>query len=382
MKIVVAPDSFKGSLTASGAGEAMRQGILKASLHHEIVVIPMADGGEGSVRCLVDATGGQLFATTVENSTGKPIEATYGVLGDGATCVIELAAACGLYVIEKSERNPLFTSTYGFGQLITAGLERGYRRFVLCLGGSGTNDGGAGMLEALGAKLLDANGHLIQRGAIGLSDLHAIDTASMDPRIYACDIQIACDVTNPLVGSLGASYVFGPQKGADTAAVELLEVLMKKWADHLEQMSSIPVRSAAGAGAGGGTAAGILALLQGRIRAGSSLIAEISELERHVQGADLVLTGEGKVDSQTAHGKTPSGVAFIAKKHGVPTIIIAGTVGSNIENLYTQGVCSVLSLLNKPMSLDEALENAAAMLENTTEAAVRLFAAGSANKNH
>ncbi|MDQ0913873.1 glycerate kinase [Paenibacillus sp. V4I5] len=375
MKIVVAPDSYKGSLTASEAGEAMRKGIQKASLHHEIAVIPMADGGEGSVRCLVDATGGQIFTTTVEDSIGKNIEATFGVLGDGATCVIELAAACGLYVIEKSERNPLVTSTYGFGQLMLAGLQRGYRRFVLCLGGSGTNDGGAGMLQALGVKLLDVNGQSIKRGAIGLADLHAIDTASMDPRIHACDIRIACDVTNPLVGAIGASRVFAPQKGANEAAVELLEVLMNNWAEHLEEISPIQVRYAAGAGAGGGTGAGILALLQGQIKAGSSFIAEISELERHIQGADLVLTGEGKVDSQTAHGKTPSGVALIAQKYGIPTVVIAGTVGTDIENLYTQGVCSVLSLLNRPVSLEEALVDAATMLESTTEAAVRLYAA-------
>lgn len=373
MKIVIAPDSFKGSLTAKEAGDAIRRGMKKVVPKANIVVVPMADGGEGTLQCLIDATGGRLLHTVVKNPIGIEIPASYGILGDGHTCVIEMATASGLYLIDEDQRNPLYTTTYGFGQLIRAGLDQGCRRFILGLGGSATNDGGAGMLQALGFRLLDAHGQQIGYGGGAVGNIAAIDTSEADPRLAESTYIAACDVTNPFVGPNGASFVFGPQKGATPEMVRQLDDNLRHFADVIHATQGISIHELPGAGAAGGVAGAILALLNGALSSGFDIVKEVAKLEHWVQDADLVFTGEGQVDYQTAQGKTPCGVARVAKAYGVPVVVLAGSVGHGMETLYQQGVTAVLSIVNQPMPLSLAMEQAADLLEMTAEQVMRIF---------
>lgn len=373
MKIVIAPDSFKGSLTAKQVCEAIRSGIQRVLPHSEIIMKPMADGGEGTMQCLVDATNGNVLRATVKNPLGQEISAEYGILGDGVTCVIEMAAASGLYLIPALARNPLVTTTYGFGQLIVAGLDQGCRTFILGLGGSATNDGGAGMLQALGYVLLDKAGQPLPFGGGELSRLSRIDTSQVDPRLADCQFVIACDVTNPFVGPNGASHVFGPQKGATAEMVLALDDHLRHFADLIEQTRGIAIHDLPGTGAAGGVAGALLAFLNGRLQSGIQIVIETTGLAEAIDNADLVITGEGQVDLQTAQGKTPCGVAQVAKKSGVPVIVLAGSIGDGIEALYEQGVCAVVSIANKPMSLEQSMLEAASLLEQTAEQIIRIY---------
>ncbi|HZG15494.1 MAG TPA: glycerate kinase [Candidatus Bathyarchaeia archaeon] len=373
MKIVIAPDSFKGSLTAQEVGVAIKKGVQKVAPTAEVVVMPMADGGEGTLQCLIDATGGQIWETPVKNPLGKDITAAFGILGDGNTCVIEMAAASGLYLIGQQERNPLLTTTYGFGQLIKAGLDRGCRRFILGLGGSATNDGGAGMLQALGYELQDEAGSSIAYGGGELGKLVRIETERADPRLAACTFVIACDVDNPFVGPNGASFVFGPQKGADAMAVQLLDDHLRHFANITEATTGVAIHDVPGTGAAGGVSGALLAFLGGTLKSGIDIVMETTGLAEVMQGADLVITGEGQVDFQTAQGKTPCGVARLAQKSGIPTIIIAGSIGQGIESLYKQGVTAITSIVNRPMSLDEAMAKAPELLEQAAEQIMRIY---------
>ena len=373
MKIVIAPDSFKGSLTARQVGEAVAAGVRKALPDSEIVIKPMADGGEGTLQCLVDATDGKLLQATVQNPLGREISASFGVLGDGVTCVIEMAAASGLYLIERDERNPLLTSTYGFGQLIRAGLDLGCRRFILGLGGSATNDGGAGMLQALGVGLFDEQGNPLSFGGGELEKLARIDTSQKDPRLDDCQFIIACDVTNPFVGPNGASHVFGPQKGASPEVVLRLDANLRHFADLIEEAVGIAIHDLPGTGAAGGVAGALLAFLGGHLQSGIEIVRETTQLADALDGADLVFTGEGQVDFQTAQGKTPCGVARLANQYGVPVVVLAGSVGPGIEALYKEGVTAVLGIANKPLSLEESMAQAAELLEQTAEQVMRIY---------
>jgi len=373
MKIVIAPDSFKGSLTAKEVGVAIKKGVQKAAPTAEVVVMPMADGGEGTLQCLIDATGGQIWETTVKNPLGRDITAAFGILGDGNTCVIEMAAASGLYLIGPQERNPLLTTTYGFGQLIKAGLDHGCRRFILGLGGSATNEGGAGMLQALGYELQDEAGSSIGYGGGELGKLVRIETENADPRLAECTFVIACDVDNPFVGPNGASFVFGPQKGADAKAVQLLDDHLRHFANITEATTGVAIHDVPGTGAAGGVAGALLAFLGGTLKSGIDIVMETTRLAEVMQGADLVITGEGQVDFQTAQGKTPCGVARLAQKSGIPTIVIAGSIGQGIEALYEQGVTALTSIVNRPMSLDEAMTKAPELLEQAAEQIMRIY---------
>lgn len=373
MKIVIAPDSFKGSLTAKEVGMAIKTGIEKALFESDIIVMPMADGGEGTLQCLIDATGGQMIHAVVKNPIGDDISADLGVLGDGVTCVIEMATASGLYLIDESQRNPLVTTTYGVGQLIKAGLDRGCRRFILGLGGSATNDGGAGMLQALGYDLLDDAGNPIAFGGGELGRIAKIGTERVDPRLAECEFIIACDVENPFVGPNGASHVFGPQKGATPEMVKLLDDNLRRFADLIAQSIGIAIHDIPGTGAAGGISGALLAFLGGKLRSGIEIVTETTQLESRIIGADLVITGEGQVDFQTAQGKTPCGVAKLAKKHGVPVIVLAGSIGRGIEDLYEHGVTAVVSIINRPMALAEAMENTAELLEQAAEQIIRIY---------
>ncbi|NRS19971.1 glycerate kinase [Brevibacillus sp. HB1.2] len=373
MKIVIAPDSFKGSLTAKQVGEAIRSGIRRVLPQSELLVKPMADGGEGTMQCLVDATDGRILTATVNNPLGQDISAEFGILGDGVTCVIEMAAASGLYLISAADRNPLVTTTYGFGQLITAGLDQGCRKFILGLGGSSTNDGGAGMLQALGFLLLDQDDQPLSFGGGELSRLSRIDTSQVDMRLTDCQFVIACDVTNPFVGPNGASHVFGPQKGATPEMVLQLDDHLRHFADLIEETRGIAIHDLPGTGAAGGVAGALLAFLNGQLRSGIEIVIETTGLAEAMDKATLVITGEGQVDFQTAQGKTPCGVAQVAKRYGIPVIVLAGSIGTGIDALYEKGVSAVVSITNKPMTLDQSMREAASLLEQTAEQVMRIY---------
>ncbi|QDS36496.1 glycerate kinase [Brevibacillus brevis] len=373
MKIVIAPDSFKGSLTAKQVGEAIQAGIRRVLPQSELIVKPMADGGEGTMQCLVDATDGEILTTTVKNPLGLDISAEFGILGDGVTCVIEMAAASGLYLISAADRNPLVTTTYGFGQLITAGLDQGCRKFILGLGGSATNDGGAGMLQALGYVLLDQDDQPLSFGGGELSRLSRIDTSHIDKRLADCHFVIACDVTNPFVGPNGASHVFGPQKGATPEMVLQLDDHLRHFANLIEKARGIAIHDMPGTGAAGGVAGALLAFLNGQLRSGIEIVIETTGLAEAMDKATLVITGEGQVDFQTAHGKTPCGVAQVAQRYGIPVIVLAGSIGTGIDALYEKGVSAVASITNKPMTLDQSMREAASLLEQTAEQVMRIY---------
>jgi len=373
MNIVIAPDSFKGSLSAKEAGLAMERGIKRAFPESAIKVVPMADGGEGTMECLISATDGKFVAQKVLNPAGREIESGFGILGNGTTCIIEMAMSSGLYLIEEHERNPMRTTTYGFGQLIAAALDQGCREFILAVGGSATNDGGAGMLQALGVKLLATDGEEIGFGGGELSRLQSIQTDSMDPRLGESEFIIACDVDNPFIGPKGASAVFGPQKGATPEMVRQLDENLKQFADVIEQTLGTAIHHIPGTGAAGGLAGGILAFLNGKLESGVSIVARVTGLEEAMEGADLVLTGEGRADFQTVGGKTPYGVAKLAQSHGVPAILLAGSVGDGIDALYEHGVTAVLSIVNKPMTLEEAMGQTGPLLEDAAEQVIRII---------
>lgn len=373
MNIVIAPDSFKGSLSAREVGLAIERGINRALPESVTKVIPMADGGEGTMDCLIDATKGQFVKTSVQDPLGRIIDSGFGVLGDGMTCVIEMAMSSGLYLIESQERNPLITTTYGVGQLIRAALDQGCRNFIMAVGGSATNDGGAGMLQALGVDLLDAEGNQIGYGGGSLDKLAMIRTSRLDPRIAESRFTVACDVDNPFVGTKGASAVFGPQKGASVEMVKQLDNNLKHFADAIERERGIAIHDLPGTGAAGGLSGGILAFLNGVLESGVSIVTRVTELEAAVREADLVITGEGQVDFQTAHGKTPFGVAKVAQAHGVPVIVLAGSIGKGIDSLYPHGVTAVLSIVNRPMTLEEAMKQTAPLLEEAAEQILRII---------
>lgn len=371
MKIILAPDSYKGSMTAKQACEAMELGIKRVLPQAEIIKVPMADGGEGTVQSLVDATGGQIYTANVTNPIGRKIKASYGILGDGETAVIEMAEASGLFLIPENRRNPLRTTTYGTGELIKAALDQGCRKFILGLGGSATNDGGAGMAQALGVKFRDKDGEQLDFGGGVLSQLTEIDMSNLDHRIQESRFVVACDVTNPLCGPNGASYVFGPQKGASPAMVEQLDQNLKHYATIVQQKMNIDVLDIPGAGAAGGLGAGMIAFLRAELQRGIEIVIEASKLEEHVKGASLVFSGEGQCDDQTKNGKTPFGVAKTAQAHQVPVVLIAGSIGDGIEELYDHGVHSVFAMVDKPMSLDKAMADSERLLANATERIMR-----------
>ncbi len=364
MKIVIAPDSFKESLSALDAALQIREGFRAVYPEADYVVLPVADGGEGTVDALVAATGGRRLACRVAGPLGDEVEAFYGVTGDGAGAVIEMAAAAGLALAPPKARNPLVTTTYGVGQLIRAALDHGARRFVIGVGGSATNDGGAGMLQALGVRLLDARGEDLAPGGGALSDLDRIDVSGLDPRLAECAIEVACDVDNPLVGPRGASAVFGPQKGATPEMARILDANLAHYARLIERTFGKSIANMPGAGAAGGLGGGLHVFLGARLRPGVDIVMNAVELDRVVRDADLVITGEGRLDSQTVHGKTPIGVASVARRHGKPVIAIAGSLGQGFEAVYDHGIAAVFSVVPRPCSVAEALADAAVNLRN------------------
>lgn len=370
-KIVIAPDSFKGSISAKEVCEAVERGIRAVIKDIEIIKVPMADGGEGTVETLVDATKGKIINLEVLDPLGKKVESYFGMLGDGKTAVIEMALASGLTMVPLDQRNPLITTTYGTGQLIKAALDQGCREFIIGIGGSATNDGGVGMAQALGVKFLTKSGQEIGFGGGNLSLIDRIEIDSLDPRIKQSVFKVACDVDNPLCGQKGASFVFGPQKGATAEAVSLLDANLAHLAAIIKRDVNIDVKDEPGAGAAGGLGAGLMAFCNAELQRGIKLIIEATQLEDKIKDADLVITGEGQMDFQTAHGKTPYGVAQVAKKYNVPVIALVGRIGTGVEDLYTKGINTVFSITEGPISLEESIKNGPQLLERTAERVIR-----------
>lgn len=373
MQIVVAPDSFKECLSAVQVCEAVSEGIFRIIPDARIISVPVADGGEGTVDALVKATGGKMITVPSVDALMRPISSFYGVLGDHTTAIIEMAAASGIELLTLQERNPLITSTYGTGLLIKAALEAGFTDIVVAIGGSATNDGGAGMAQALGFELNDSNGQPLPAGGESLHKLHSINSSNVHPLLQKARITVACDVTNPLVGPLGATHVFGPQKGATPQMLAMLEegmhhfaaVLQKKF--NMDYLSNTP-----GAGAAGGLGVGLMAFCQAQMIGGFDLVSRLTRLEEHIRHSSMVFTAEGKIDAQTACGKTVSGVARLARKHAKPAIALAAMVSGDHTELYHQGISAIFSIADGPMTQDESKARARELLANTAEQIMRM----------
>lgn len=378
MNILIAPDSFKGSLTAKEVARAVQKGIHRVKRETNVEILPMADGGEGTITSLVEATQGSLIETEVEDPLGRSIFAQYGLTGDGETAIIELAAASGLDRLSEVELDPCSASTYGTGQLIRHALDQGVRQFIVCLGGSATNDGGVGILKALGFEFLDEQGERIAPGGRGLKDVHFIKDTAVPVEVHEASFQIAYDVNNPFIGPQGASAVFGPQKGATPEVVQALDEALTRFADRIEQKTGQLIHDLPGAGAAGGTAGGLVAFLQAELKSGIQLVMETVEFEKILEKEqiDLLLTGEGKIDGQTASGKVISGLAGVAKQYQIPTIAITGSMEGDLGALYEKGLSAAFSITSGPMSLEDSMKRASELIEMKVEQVMRVLGVG------
>ncbi len=375
LKVIVAPNSFKGSLSAPQAAAAIARGVREALPDAEVVEIPVADGGEGTVEALVSARKGTFHSVQVEGPLGDPVQAAYGLIDDGRTGVVELASASGLTLIPPEKRDPRKTSTYGFGQLLEAVRRHGVRSIIAGIGGSATNDGGAGMAQALGYRLLDASGRDLPRGGAALAGLERIDASGFDAHWRSVRVMVACDVNNPLTGPQGASYVYGPQKGADAEAVHGLDQALAHFAEVIERDLGKKVADVPGAGAAGGAGAGLIAFLDAKLVPGAPLVVDASGFDESLPGAGLVMTGEGRVDGQTAYGKAPGEVAKRAMAAGIPTLLLAGSKGPGWEALSSLGVSLIVTLAEESdpegHNLQVLMHDAAPQLTHAAARAVR-----------
>ena len=373
MKIIIAPDSFKDSLSAAGTAQAIAEGLAQVWPDAQLVECPMADGGEGTVDAVLAACNGQLRRQLVQGPLGVTVEARWGWLADSHTAMIEMAEASGLQLVAPEQRDACSSTTYGTGELIRAALDAGAQRIILAIGGSATNDGGAGAMQALGVQLLDAASQPLPPGGLALTRLSHISLESLDPRLAQVRFEIAADVNNPLCGPHGASAIFGPQKGASPEQVAQLDAALGHFADHCAQVLANDVRDQPGSGAAGGLGFAAKAFLGARCRPGVEVVAELVGLDDAVRGADLVITGEGRFDAQTLRGKTPFGVARVAQRHGVPVIVIAGTLGDGYEQMYAHGVDAAFALPSGPMSLEQACSEAPRLLRERAADIARVW---------
>ncbi|MBV6823291.1 glycerate kinase [Pseudomonas sp. PD9R] len=370
MKIVIAPDSFKDSLSAQGVADAIALGLAEVWPDAQLVKCPMADGGEGTVESILAACDGELRRTEVRGPFRATVDAAWGWLPHSHTAIIEMAEASGLQLVPVGQRDACISSTFGTGELIRAALDTGAQRVILAIGGSATNDGGAGAMQALGVRLLDAQGQTLAPGGLALAHLARIDLSEIDPRLATVRFDIAADVNNPLCGPHGASAIFGPQKGASPEQVQQLDRALGHFAEHCAQVLNKDVRDEAGSGAAGGLGFAAKAFLGAQFKSGVDVVAELVGLAEAVAGADLVITGEGRFDAQTLRGKTPFGVARIAQKHGVPVVVLAGTLGEGYQQLYAHGIDAAFALASGPMTLAQACAEAPRLLrERATDIA-------------
>lgn len=378
MKIVIAPQSFKGSVSALEAAQAIARGVRRAEPEAETVLAPVADGGDGTLNVLVDNTGGEIFHSIVAGPLGHAVEAAWGVMGDGRTAVVEMARASGLAMVPPRRRNPRTTTTQGTGEIIREALDKGFTRIIVGLGGSATNDAGAGMASALGVRFLDAQDKVLPRGGAALARLARIDVSNLDPRLKEVTITGATDVTNPLCGPAGASAVYGPQKGASPETVAELDAALANFARvaHRDLGMDFLNEEHPGAGAAGGLGAGLMAFTGARLQSGIDMICEVLNFEEQVQDADLVITGEGRADLSSIYDKAPVGVARKANPYRVPTVILAGSLGDGYEELYRHGIAAIVCIADRPMSFERSLARTEELLEGAAERTIRLLCVG------
>ncbi len=376
MKICIAPDSFKGSLTALQAADCIEKGMKKGMKGLKFVKVPMADGGEGTVQAIVDATGGKIVRKLVSGPLGRRIRSHFGMSGDGQTAVIEMAAASGLALIKPSERNPMVTSTRGTGELIQAALDKGAKHILVGIGGSATNDGGTGMARALGARFLDRRGKEILEGGGSLRNLAVIDMSNFDKRVKDVRFEVACDVTNPLCGPKGAAAVYGPQKGATSVMVRELDKGLKNMAEVIVDCLRVKIANVPGSGAAGGLGGGLMAFCGAKLRAGVDIVIDSVKLGEQMKKCDLVITGEGRMDGQTVYGKTPAGVAKVAKKNRKPVIAICGSAGDGVDKVHSIGIGAYFTALQEPLEEEQLPSKGPAMLEACACEVARLIAMG------
>ena len=375
MRILIAPDSFKGSVSALGVAEAMKEGVLRVFPEATVTTLPIADGGEGTVEAMVEATGGQFRTSTVRGPLGAPVEARWGILGNGKTGVIEMATASGLPLLRKEELDPLRASTWGTGELLLQAMDAGLSTIIMGIGGSATNDGGTGFASALGVRFLDSQGAALPPGGAALAGIHAIDCSGLDPRVGQLEILVACDVDNPLCGPRGASAVFGPQKGATPEMVKELDVALARYGTLAAGTTGRKIMNEAGAGAAGGLGAALLFFTPARLRPGIDIVLETLHFEEAVSGAAFVITGEGHSDFQTAFGKAPTGVAKAAKKYGIPVFCLSGGLGKGYQDMYAQGIDAACVCLPHPMGLEECMAAGAGQVAEAAERMCRVIRA-------
>ena len=377
MKIILAPDSFKGNLTSLEVAIAFEKGIKRVLPRANCIKIPMADGGEGTVQSLIDGIGGEIIRKRVIGPIGQKVFARYGLLSNG-TAVIEMAEASGLPLVTTRQKNPTKTTTFGTGELIIDAINKGAKKIIIGIGGSATNDGGVGMAQALGVRFLDSKDKEIKQHGSGgmLKKIVKIDTRETNKVLKNINIIVACDVDNPLCGRLGASYIFGPQKGATPAMVRVLDDNLKHLAKIIKQSLKKDISKLKGAGAAGGLGAGLVAFAKAKMKSGVDIVIDATNLERHMKNTNLVITGEGRVDSQTAYGKTPSGVAKSARKHGIPTLVIGGGITDDAKDIFSHGIDALESACARDMSLEDAIKHSREHLANAAERAIRLILVG------
>lgn len=376
MRIILAPDSYKGSLSAVGVADAMERGIRQVFPDAEVIKFPIADGGEGTVEALVTATCGRIVTTTVRGPLGEPVEANWGVFGDGQTAVIEMATASGLTLVPRERRDPRITSTYGTGELIKAALDAGLKKIIIGIGGSATNDGGTGMARALGARFLDSSGRDLAEGGAALAGLARVDLSGLDSRLMETEIKVACDVNNPLCGEKGASAIYGPQKGATPQMVQELDQALGQYASVVEQATGRKISELPGTGAAGGLGAGMLYFTKASLLPGVKIVLDAVGFAEAVQQADLVFTGEGCTDAQTAHGKAPLGVAMLARNSGVPVICLSGGLGEGAEHVLEHGIDALLGIVSSPIPLEDCMSRADELIEAAAIRICRLLKVG------
>jgi len=380
MKILAAPDKFKGSMSASKAAEMIEQGIRTVITDAEIFKFPLSDGGEGLVESLAGKPGGAVKTASVTGPLGDKVDAVFGLTDGGRTAVIEMAAASGLALVPEEKRDPAITTTYGTGELILAALNQGCEKLIIGIGGSATNDGGAGMARALGAKFLDRNGRPLREGGADLIRLESIDISGLDSRLKKIEVLVASDVDNPLTGPRGASHIYGPQKGATPAMVDKLDRALKNYARVIKKDLGLEVENIPGAGAAGGLGTGLITFLQARLLSGIELVLDALEIDRYLPGCHLLITGEGKLDLQSTYGKAPVGIARKAKEHRVPVIALTGQLEGNTENFHREGITACFAIANGPLDLEESMRKGPELLKTKTAELIRIWIAARAVK--
>ena len=374
MKVVLAPQTFKGSISALEAARAMREGVRRVVPDADCDLVPVADGGDGTLETLVEGSGGEIRTAEVTGPLGGRVSAQWGAMGDGNTAVIEMARTSGLALLTVERRNPLVATTYGLGEAIKQALDAGFRTFIV--GGSATNDAGAGMAQALGVRLLDAHGDELQFGGAALARLARIDLSGLDTRAKESRFMVACDVSNPLTGPEGASAIYGPQKGATPAMVEQLDAALLHFAEVAKKDLGADVNEVRGAGAAGGLGGGFIAFLNGELKSGVDIVLDAVDMDSHLEGADIVVTGEGCLDHQTVYSKAPIGVAERATSRGIPVVSVSGSLGERYTAAHDHGIAAAMAITSAPMTLEEASAQAAELIAATTEQAFRFMKVG------